>query len=152
MAHPCCRMSPDLVAAGHLNPDPATRRRMRNTRRRDTPAEMAVRRDLHARGIRFLVDRTVHGAGRARPDLVFPRVRVVVFLDGCYWHACPVHGTIPKKNREWWTAKIRANVERDRRHDKELAAAGWTVLRFWEHEDSRSVADQIEPLVRGRCD
>lgn len=125
---------------------------MRNTRRRDTPAEMAVRRDLHARGIRFLVDRTVQGAGRARPDLLFPRVRVAVFLDGCYWHACPLHGSIPKRNREWWIAKIRANVERDRRHDKELADAGWKVLRFWEHEDPRSVADEIEPFVRERRD
>lgn len=121
---------------------------MRNTRRRDTPAEMAVRRRLHARGIRFRVDRTVPGAGKARPDLVFLRARVAVFLDGCYWHACPMHASTPKRNREWWIAKIQANVERDRRHDMELAAAGWTVLRFWEHEDPCEVADRIEAAVR----
>jgi len=79
----------------------------------------------------------------------FPSVRVAVFLDGCFWHSCPEHGTIPKRNRDWWAAKIEGNVERDRRHERELEAAGWTVLRHWEHEDPRSVADRIEAVVRG---
>ena len=121
---------------------------MQNTRRRDTGFEMAVRRAVHARGLRFRVDRTIPDAGRARPDLQFSRARVAVFLDGCFWHSCPEHGTMPKRNADWWKAKIRANVERDRRHDREIEAVGWTVLRYWEHEDPRLVADRIEAAVR----
>lgn len=136
------------LGAEESRSDAATRRRMRNTRRRDTPFEMAVRRKVHAQGLRFRVDRTIPGAGRARPDLQFARSRVAVFLDGCFWHSCPEHGTMPKRNGDWWRAKIRANVERDRRHDRRIKAAGWTVLRYWEHEDPRSVAERIESVVR----
>ena len=141
-------MGDSSSGTGRSVPDAATRRRMRNTRRRDTAFEMAVRRAVHARGLRFRVDRTIPAAGRARPDLQFPRARVAVFLDGCFWHSCPEHGTMPKRNADWWKAKIRANVERDRRHDREIEAAGWTVLRYWEHEDPRLVADRIEAAVR----
>ena len=121
---------------------------MRNTPRRDTPFEIAVRKRTHALGLRFRVDHRLPGVTRARPDLVFPGPRVAVFLDGCFWHSCPEHGTTPQTNRDWWIAKLRANVERDARHRAELEAAGWTVLRFWEHEDPTAVATRIETAVR----
>ena len=119
------------------------RQRMANTRQRDTPAEMGLRRELHRRGFRYRVDLPVPGVSRARPDIVFPRQKVAVFVDGCFWHSCPEHGTMPKKNREWWQAKLAANVERDRRHDEDLEAAGWTVVRVWEHEDVHEAADRV---------
>ncbi len=125
------------------------RRRMQNTPQRDTPAELALRRELFRRGLRYRVDAPVPGVTRARPDIVFPRKRVAVFVDGCFWHACPEHGTIPDSSREWWTKKLAANVERDRRHDRELAQAGWTVIRVWEHEEPEVAADRIEHQVRG---
>jgi DNA mismatch endonuclease, patch repair protein len=67
---------------------------------------------------------------------VFTRRRVVVFVDGCFWHGCPLHATEPKNNAEWWREKLAANMARDRRHDEELTSAGWTVLRIWEHENA----------------
>ena len=125
-------------------------RRMRNTRRRDTPVEIRVRTLLQESRLHFEVDRSISGVTRARPDLVFPTERVAVFLDGCFWHSCPEHGTTPHANRRWWIEKLSANVERDRRHDQELTAAGWLVLRFWEHEAPELVAEEVERLVRGR--
>ena len=126
------------------------RRRMRNTRQRDTPFEIRVRQRLHAKGLRYRVDLAIPDVTRARPDIVFRRERVAVFLDGCFWHSCPQHATIPMANREWWRAKLGANVERDRRHDRDLTAAGWMVCRFWEHEDAAAVAAAIEQIMRGR--
>ena len=123
---------------------------MRNTRQRDTPFEISVRRLLHARGLRYRVDLAIPAVTRARPDVVFRRERVAVFLDGCFWHSCPQHATTPTANRDWWRTKLLTNVERDRRHDRELAAAGWTVRRFWEHEEAAFVATEIEQLVLRR--
>ena len=123
---------------------------MENTRRRDTPVELEIRRILHGRGLRYRVDCPVAGVTRARPDLVFPTEKVAVFVDGCFWHSCPVHGSQPVANADWWRAKLAANVERDRRHDRELRDAGWVVLRFWEHDDPTKAADEIEATVRRR--
>ena len=125
-------------------------RRMRNTRRRDTPVEIRVRTLLLEGGLHFEVERSIAGVTRARPDVVFSVERVAVFLDGCFWHSCPEHGTTPHANRRWGIEKLAANVERDRRHDQELGAAGWLVLRFWEHEAPEFVAEEIERRVRGR--
>lgn len=105
---------------------------------------------LHTKGLRYRVDLAIPGVTRARPDIVFRRECVAVFLDGCFWHSCPQHATTPKANGEWWRAKLRANVERDRRHDRDLRAAGWVVCRFWEHEDAAVVATEIERIVRHR--
>ena len=129
----------------------SVRRRMRNTPRRDTPFELAVRRRVHARGLRYRVDRTVAAGSRVRPDLSFAGPRIAVFLDGCFWHSCPEHRTTPRTNRAWWTRKLDANRERDRRRRRELEAAGWTVLRFWEHEDPGAVAAEIEHAVRAQA-
>ncbi len=72
-----------------------------------------------------------------------------MFVDGCFWHSCPQHATEPKRNGEWWAAKLADNVARDRAYEAALAAAGWRVMRFWEHEDVMAMADQIEAVVRG---
>lgn len=88
--------------------------------------------------------------GRTRPDIVFTRARVAVFVDGCFWHRCPEHGSSPKSNADWWRRKLDANVRRDRTTDEALAEAGWMVLRIWEHEDIATAADLVETIVRTR--
>jgi DNA mismatch endonuclease (patch repair protein) len=103
---------------------------------------MAIRQALHARGYRYRVDAPLPGL-RRRADLLFARSKVAVFVDGCFWHGCPDHGTTPKSNTEWWTAKISANIERDRDTDHHLTAEGWTVIRVWAHEDVGKAVDQI---------
>lgn len=119
---------------------------MRANRRRDTEPERRVRTLLHAGGMRFRVDLPV-AAGRARPvrpDIAFTRGCLAVFIDGCFWHGCPEHGRRPQvKNRHYWGPKIARNVERDIEHTQALAASGWTVLRFWEHEAPGTVALRI---------
>lgn len=131
---------------------PSVRRRMQSTRRRDTPAEIALRSILHGLGLRFRVDRPIEGVPRVRPDIVFVSAKVVVFVDGCFWHACPEHGTLPKTNTHWWSQKLRSNVERDRRQDAALAAAGWTVIRVWEHEDPHTAAQAVFDTVKRRLE
>jgi len=115
--------------------DEAKRRAMSRQRRRDTGPELAVRRRLHALGYRYRVDHRPLPDLRARGDLVFTRARVVVFVDGCFWHRCPQHATSPRHNGEWWRAKLDANAARDRATDRRLGDAGWRVVRIWEHED-----------------
>jgi DNA mismatch endonuclease (patch repair protein) len=123
---------------------------MRGNRSRDTAPEIAVRSALHRRGFRFRKNlRPVPGL-RCSADVVFPGVRIAVFIDGCYWHRCPAHGTEPITNSGYWAAKLDRNVARDRRNDAELAALGWTVLRFWEHEDADAVARRIADQVDAR--
>ncbi len=121
-------------------------RRMSANRRRDTGPELALRRALHRRGFRFRVDLPLSPAtGRSvRADIVFPKRRVAVFVDGCFWHGCPTHGTMPKANREYWEVKIAENRTRDIRNTSQLEAAGWTVLRLWEHLDPEDGAAMVE--------
>lgn len=121
----------------------ASRRTMVSNRRRDTKPEMRVRRILHAEGMRYRVDARATGATRSRADIVFTRRRIAVFIDGCFWHRCPIHGTAPKANAAYWRPKLDRNVERDSEVTAALTAAGWTVLRFWEHEDPAEVARSI---------
>lgn len=121
---------------------------MKRQRRRDTAAEMALRRELFKRGLRYRVDLKV--VGRRSIDVAFTRRKVAVFVDGCFWHRCPIHGTLPKANRAWWIEKLSANVRRDRSADAELEALGWLVIRVWEHEDVEAAADRIEVAVRAR--
>jgi DNA mismatch endonuclease (patch repair protein) len=121
---------------------------MQATRRRDTPAELALRRELHARGFRYRVDYPPLENIRRRADIVFTRAKVAVFCDGCWWHGCPQHRTWPKANAEWWREKIDANQRRDRDTDTRLAAAGWIVVRVWEHEDPVEAAERIAATVR----
>jgi DNA mismatch endonuclease, patch repair protein len=126
---------------------PETRVRMQAVRRRDTPAELAVRSLLHRRGLRFRVDSAPVPGLRRRADIVFASARVAVFIDGCFWHGCPKHATWPKANSEWWRAKISATILRDRDTDQHLEDAGWAVLRAWTHEAAVDVAERVDRLV-----
>lgn len=122
---------------------------MQRQKRAGTKPELAVRRLLHARGLRYRVDFKLPVSGlRRRCDIAFTRLRLAVYIDGCFWHRCPKHATTPKANREWWAAKLSANVERDRDTDKRLTEAGWTVVRAWEHEDPAEVADRVVARLR----
>ena len=109
-------------------------RRMTSQRQRDTKGELELRSLLHRRGLRFRVHALLPGL-RRRSDIVFTRARVAVFVDGCFWHGRPEHGSRPKQNANWWREKIEANQRRDRDTDARLKAAGWTVVRVWEHDD-----------------
>jgi DNA mismatch endonuclease (patch repair protein) len=124
------------------------RRRMRATRQRDTPGEMALRTALWSLGLRYRVDVTLPGT-RRRADVAFVRARVAVFVDGCFWHGCPEHGTWPKANAIWWRTKIEANRRRDLDTDLRLRSAGWTVLRFWEHTDPMAAARRVADALKG---
>ncbi|MCC3767187.1 very short patch repair endonuclease [Streptomyces sp. UNOC14_S4] len=115
--------------------------------RRDTSPEMAVRRLLYRSGHRYRLQRPVPGMPRRTIDITFPGPRIAVFLDGCFWHGCPEHATSPKANADWWRQKLDRNVSRDRETTEHLINAGWTVLRFWEHEDPSAVAADIAAAV-----
>lgn len=130
--------------------DRHVRNRMRTQARRNTKPELALRRELHRRGLRYRVDTKIEGLKRKRPDIVFTRRRVAVFVDGCFWHRCPEHGTLPKNNAEWWAAKLEANVSRDRGADQTLADMGWAVVRVWEHEQVTAAADRVSATLRSR--
>ena len=110
---------------------------------RDTEPEMALRRLLHAAGYRFRVDFSPLPGLRRKADIVFTRRKVAVFVDGCFWHSCPEHGTLPTANRPWWKQKLARNVLRDAETNRLLQAAGWRVVRVWEHEDAGSAADRV---------
>lgn len=127
---------------------PAVSRRMAATRSRDNPGERALRSELHRRGIRFRVHYRVLEGTRRTVDIAFPRAKVAVFRDGCFWHGCPIHGTQPRNNAAWWRAKIDGNRARDRDTDERLRKLGWRVVRVWEH-DARA-ADKIALIVGRR--
>jgi DNA mismatch endonuclease, patch repair protein len=126
------------------------RRRMQGTLRRDTPCELALRSALHRLGLRFSVDRCPLPTIRRRADVLFRSAQVAVFVDGCFWHGCPIHGTWPKTNADWWHAKIEANRCRDAGTNAHLKAEGWAVVRAWAHDDPTAVARRIARLVRRR--
>ncbi|MGW7298709.1 very short patch repair endonuclease [Streptomyces sp. NPDC054829] len=117
---------------------------------RDTVPEVAVRRLLHGAGLRYRVNVPVPGMPRRTIDVVFPRARIAVFMDGCFWHGCPEHATQPKSNAEWWRQKLDRNMARDVETTERLVEAGWEVLRFWEHEAPADVAVRIAAAVERR--
>lgn len=126
------------------------RRTMVANRRRDTSPELAVRRLIHQAGLRYRVDYRVEPMVRTRVDIAFTKQRVAVFIDGCFWHRCPEHGTMPKQNFDYWRPKLEGNVRRDVATNEGLGALGWSVLRFWEHESPAEVANRIIEVVRAR--
>jgi len=127
------------------------RRSMLANRSKDTGPERRLRSELHRLGLRFRKDRAVHaGEVRTRPDVIFTRARVAVFLDGCFWHRCPLHGTDPKANSDYWRPKLDRNVCRYRLVDAALAADGWLVIRVWEHETPAAAAARIAAQVEAR--
>jgi len=137
------------------NPPPSSElvsRRMRNTPTRDTPAELALRRLLHARGLRYRVDALPVKTLRRRADVAFGTTKVAVFVDGCFWHACPEHGSLPKANAAWWAEKLRTNVARDRDTDAQLIAAGWRALRIWEHVPPERAGELVVRAIAERRD
>jgi DNA mismatch endonuclease (patch repair protein) len=110
-----------------------------------TRPEIALRKALHCRGIRYqLHRRDLPG----RPDITLVRLRMAIFVDGCFWHSCPEHAVPPKANAEWWRVKLAANVARDRRNDNHLRELGWNPVRVWEHEDVEAVANRLAKLWR----
>jgi DNA mismatch endonuclease (patch repair protein) len=123
---------------------------MKSVRQRDTEPEIAIRRILHAQGLRFRVNRNVLPNSRSRADVVFAGAKLAVFIDGCFWHCCPLHQSFPKANREWWAAKLEENRRRDARTDEQLRRAGWRVERVWEHEIPKEAAQRIMSIVRSR--
>lgn len=126
------------------------RRRMQQQRRRDTRPEVALRRALHAAGLRYRVERAVLPGMRRRADIVFGPAKVAVFVDGCFWHLCPQHATFPRANGHWWREKLERNRERDRDTDRLLLEQGWLPMRVWEHEDMVEAAVRIATLVHDR--
>jgi DNA mismatch endonuclease (patch repair protein) len=124
---------------------------MLHNRARDTKPELAIRSEVHCRGLRYRVAIRPVGAVRRSADLVFTRARVAVFIDGCFWHRCPDHFRMPATNTGYWAAKIETNEARDRSTDALLADAGWLVLRIWEHEVVVEAATRIEQVVLARA-
>lgn len=122
---------------------------MRRVKGRDTSCEVRLRRALHRRGLRYSLRRALPG----KPDIVFVRARVAVFVDGCFWHGCPRHCRMPSSNTDYWEAKIERNTARDQRVAKALRSQGWRVIRVWEHDVKSRLdrcADRIERAVLAR--
>lgn len=135
-------------------PAPATPGRaanMRAIRRTDTKPEIALRSALHRQGFRFRKDYRLelNGGAKVRPDIAFTARRVAVFVDGCFWHVCPEHGRDPAVNEWYWAPKLRRNVERDRAADEALTAAGWQVVRIWEHVSLTDALAAVIAAVKG---
>jgi DNA mismatch endonuclease, patch repair protein len=135
---------PDLVTTDDVS------RRMSRQRTVDTEIELRLRRLLHRAGLRYRLHARPLVGLRRTADIVFPSARLAVFVDGCFWHGCPEHGTLPKSNAEFWSRKIRRNVERDEDTRHRLADAGWLGLQVWEHDDPSVAASTIAALVAER--
>lgn len=127
-----------------------TRRVMQGNRGRDTRPELQLRRAAHALGLRYRTSTRPLAGVRRTADLVFPRARVAVFVDGCFWHGCPTHYIASKTNAGFWSTKIKENIIRDQETNELLIAAGWQPLRFWEHEDPIAAARRIFEIVQAR--
>jgi DNA mismatch endonuclease, patch repair protein len=147
------RSATEAAAKGKVYPftaDAGRAANMRGNRRADTKPELALRAALHALGYRYRKDfRLDLPLRRVRPDIAFTSRKVAVFVDGCFWHACPDHGSKPKNNDWYWSPKLAKNVERDRAADAALAQAGWTVVRLWEHVPLTDAIDAVVAAVGG---
>lgn len=110
---------------------------------KDTKPEMILRRALWHRGLRYRLHYKLPG----HPDIVFIKSKTVIFVDGCFWHGCPEHGQHVKTNRSFWNTKIRKNKERDKEVARQLKEAGWTVLRFWEHDIHKDLSTIITAII-----
>lgn len=120
-------------------------------RRRDTKPEVRLRSALHAAGLRYRKDLLIRcGSVRTKPDIVFTRRKVAVFVDGCFWHGCPEHQVMPKSNPDYWVPKFASNIARDLRVSAALTEAGWLVVRIWEHEDVDEAVQRVIAAVASR--
>ena len=132
-----------MSTAGPRPRDEATGRRLARQARQNTAPEMALRQVLHVSGLRYRVHRRPLKELRREADIVFTKYQVAVFVDGCFWHRCPDHRPAAASNAEWWQAKLERNVRRDRETDGLLTAAGWHVVRVWEHEPPGDAARRV---------
>lgn len=123
---------------------------MRSNKGRDTRPELALRRAVHAQGLRYRVSVRPLPKTRRTADMVFTRTKVAVFMDGCFWHGCPDHHTLAATNTGFWAEKVRRTRERDAETDRLLHQAGWLVIRVWEHEDPDAAAVLVAERVRAR--
>lgn len=126
---------------------PAVRNSMLGNKSRDTKPELIVRRYLHAAGLRYRVHTRPIKDWNRRADIVFPRAKITIFINGCYWHGCPKHYVAPKTNTIYWSQKIGRNVERDVETFKRLKAEGWLVIVLWEHENLEAKSEKIVSRV-----
>jgi len=126
---------------------PTTRKVMQGNRS-VSALEVALRSELHRRGMRFRKNAIAIPGLRCRPDVVFPRAHIAVECRGCFWHLCPEDAALPKSNLDYWLPKLARNVERDRRNEQALIDAGWTLVVVWEHENTSQAADRVEQIVR----
>ena len=123
---------------------------MQGNRSRDTGPEIRLRSALHRAGLRFRKNKRPVRSLRCQADIVFPRYKLAVFVDGCFWHGCVQHARRPSegaRNREYWLAKLDRNVARDRRNDEQLLAAGWRVLHIWEHEELAEALEKVRATL-----
>lgn len=128
----------------------AALKRMQAAKPRDTAPEKLLRSALFKKGLRFRVDaRPIHELNR-KADIVFRVAKVAIFVDGCFWHGCPIHGTQAKANAEFWQNKLKQNQLRDLDTNEKLKKAGWKVFRVWEHENSDEAAEKIVKIVMKR--
>ncbi|GIE34091.1 hypothetical protein Ait01nite_071360 [Actinoplanes italicus] len=148
LAHQKGLLSPPAPKPDSWAKSPAVRSVMRANKNRDTGPERRLRAMLHARGLRYRVNSRPISGSRRTADLVFPRLKIAVFVDGCYWHGCPEHYRPSQANQQFWHTKIEGNKARDAETDKLLAAAGWTAIRVWEHDVPKPAADRVETAVR----
>lgn len=129
----------------------AVSRVMRANRKTDSRPETALRRELFRRGRRYRKNPALRtSAGLIRPDIVFLRERLAVFVDGCFWHSCPLHGNSPRTNAGYWGPKLQRNRERDMLVTAALESDGWTVIRVWEHDSTAEAALRVELALRER--
>lgn len=134
--------------SGQVSPrSQAVRARLAAQQTRDTKIELGLRRALFARGLRYRVQYPVPGMVRRTIDIAFPKLQIAVFVDGCFWHGCPVHSVPVKNNADWWRRKLAENAARDRQTDEHLRHDGWRVLRLWEHVPLADAVDQVHLLV-----
>jgi len=117
---------------------------MKANKRKDTAPELRVRRALHAQGLRFRKSARISTRSRnVIADVVFTRSKVAVFVDGCFWHSCPIHGVSPRSHPDYWSAKLQRNRDRDRDVDSALRIDGWIPVRIWEHSDAAAATAQV---------
>lgn len=139
--------------SGYRNPlpsSPAALSRMKAAKPKNTAPEMALRALLFKMGLRYQVDARPLKELNRKADIVFRTAKVAIFVDGCFWHGCPIHGTQAKANAEFWNFKIKNNRERDLETTKLLQKAGWRVIRVWEHEDPIKVSKKIYQTLKRR--
>lgn len=129
---------------------PAVRNSMLGNKSKDTKPELVIRRHLHAAGLRYRVHARPIKNWNRRADIVFPKAKIAVFVNGCFWHGCLEHYTAPKTNSEYWAPKIRRNVERDTETFLRLKSEGWLVIPIWEHENLDKKSEKVAVKIRKR--